>query len=65
MFKEESLGQVVGHPLESWDSLKNYEPPNPLNDPFFEQVENSLKKEGHKKYYTVDYIYVFLKGFNG
>jgi len=62
------LGQVVGHPLESWDSLKNYEFPNPLNDQFFEQVEDSLKKEGHKKYYTVDYICFFerlqwLRGF--
>ena len=53
------MGQVTGHPLSHWDSLEEYEFPNPLDDPYFEQVESSLKKDGHKKFYSVDYLCFF------
>jgi len=67
-------GQVKEYPLGNLDNLKTYEFPDPLeeNRPFgsttFDETEKYLRKEGHEKYASVDYLCYFerlrwLRGF--
>ncbi|MEI6388695.1 MAG: uroporphyrinogen decarboxylase family protein, partial [Spirochaetota bacterium] len=41
-----NMGQVVGHPLEGWDKLKSFAPPNPRNPFYFARLEDELKGSG-------------------
>ncbi len=63
------IGQVKSHPLENWEAFDSYEFPDPLDDPIFDVVEEHIRKKGHEKYISVDYIDFFermqvLRGFN-
>lgn len=46
-----NMGQVVEHPLADWSALDQYRPPDPLEDFYFERVEQELPKAGDR--YTV------------
>lgn len=37
-------GQVVGHPLESWDDVKSYEAPDPMAGHDWEKIGENLRK---------------------
>ena len=37
-------GQVVGHPIKSWDEVKDYEAPDPMAGRDWEKIGESLKK---------------------
>ena len=38
-----NMGQVVGHPLEDWNALATYQPPEPRNPFYFERIEDGIK----------------------
>lgn len=65
-------GQVKEFPLENLENLRTYEFPDPLENAYgstsFDRVESYIRKEGHEKYISVDYICYFerlrwLRGF--
>ena len=37
-------GQVVGHPIKSWDEVKDYEPPDPMAGHDWDKIGQSLKE---------------------
>lgn len=39
----ENMGQVVSHPLENWNALETYLPPNPKNPFYFDRIEENIK----------------------
>jgi hypothetical protein len=39
---QKNMGQVVHHPLEDWDSLSTYRPPNPRDPFYFERLEEEM-----------------------
>lgn len=53
------LGQVKEHPLRDLKTLRDYEPPDPLSDPYFTRVEKYLKSSDCQGYTTVDYLCFF------
>ncbi len=61
-------GQVKVHPLTDWETFDSYEFPDPLDDPIFDVVQEHIRRMGHSKYITVDYLDFFerlqvLRGF--
>jgi len=46
-----NMGQVVSHPLEDWNKLDTYKPPNPKNPFYFERIDEGIKDAGDR--YTV------------
>ena len=45
------MGQVVSHPLENWNQLDNYTPPDPKNPFYFKRIAEELKDAGDR--YTI------------
>jgi len=45
---EKNMGQVVDHPLKTWDDLKTWTPPNPLDPFYYERIEDSLQDVGDR-----------------
>jgi len=43
-----NMGQVVSHPLENWDSLATYKPPDPKNPFYFERIEDGIRDAGDR-----------------
>jgi uroporphyrinogen decarboxylase len=43
-----NMGQVVGHPLEDWNMLSTYKPPNPRNPFYFKRIEDGIKDADDK-----------------
>ena len=61
-------GQAIHHPLANLEALDDYEPPDPLLDPWFDRYERYLKKTRHDKYVIADILNLFeraqwLRGF--
>ena len=47
-FGQENMGQVVGHPLEDWDTLESFQPPD-ANDPWcFERIPGIIDMAGDR-----------------
>lgn len=42
------MGQVVGHPLEDWNALPSFQPPDPRNPFYFERIEDEIKDAGDR-----------------
>jgi len=42
----DNMGQVVGHPLEDWEKLVTYTPPNPRNPFYFARIEDDIRDAG-------------------
>ncbi|HET6487872.1 MAG TPA: uroporphyrinogen decarboxylase family protein [Spirochaetia bacterium] len=53
-----NMGQVKGHPLESWDAASSYRWPDPADPSFFQGMERKL--EGTDGYYRVTSIFMLL-----
>ncbi len=43
-----NMGQVVSHPVEDWDKLDSYKPPNPRNPFYFKRVEEEIEEAGDR-----------------
>jgi len=43
-----NMGQVVGHPLEDWNRLSSYRPPNPRNPFYFERIDDGIRDAGDR-----------------
>lgn len=43
-----NMGQVVGHPLEDWNALPSFQPPDPRNPFYFERIEDEIKDAGDR-----------------
>jgi len=61
-------GMVISHPLADLDALKDYKPPDPLADPWFNYYEEFLRINECEKYVIADIINLFeraqwLRGF--
>ncbi|MFQ6116013.1 MAG: uroporphyrinogen decarboxylase family protein, partial [bacterium] len=52
-------GQAIGYPLENLEALEKYEPPDPLDDPWFDRYENYIQVSGHEKFIIADMINLF------
>ena len=38
-----NMGQVVGHPLDDWNRLASYSPPDPRNPFYFDRIDEEIK----------------------
>lgn len=47
-----NMGQVVEHPLASWEALPNYRPPDPTNPFYYERIE-PLLRDARDRYVVV------------
>jgi len=46
-----NMGQVVSHPLEDWNKLDSYKPPDPKNPFYFERINEEISEAGDR--YTI------------
>lgn len=53
--EEHNMGQIAGHPLESWDDLDKYEWPDPDDPAFYEGMESQFEAAGDK-YVLIGYF---------
>jgi len=53
-YTDEHKGQVVGHPLASWDALRTYEPPDTASDAWFSAIESNLDANAGRRYAMAD-----------
>jgi len=51
---DEHKGQVVHGPLESWDALDTYQPPDTASDAIMARIERNLRANGGFKYTYAD-----------
>ena len=64
-----NMGQVVGHPLEDWDALRTYHPPDPRNPFYFKRIEDEIKDAGDRYVVITSHFNLFerlhmLHGFD-
>lgn len=45
---QKNMGQVVRHPLEDWNALDTYRPPDPRNPFYYDRLEESLSEAGDR-----------------
>ena len=45
---QKNMGQVVHHPVEDWDALKTYRPPDPRDPYYFERIEPEIADVGDR-----------------
>ncbi len=53
-YTDEHKGQVVGHPLASWEALSTYEPPGTASDALFSAIESNLDANAGRRYTMAD-----------
>ena len=46
--EKDNMGQVKIHPLEDWSRMKDYSPPDPDDDYYYERVTEELDKAGDR-----------------
>ena len=46
--EKDNMGQVKVHPLQDWNGLKDYQPPDPDDDYYYERVMETLDGGGDK-----------------
>ena len=46
-----NMGQVVSHPLENWNKLDSYTPPDPKNPFYFKRIDEEIQDAGDR--YTI------------
>ena len=46
--EHKNMGQVVHSPLEQWDALSTYHPPNPRDPFYFERIEEAIAEAGDR-----------------
>ena len=56
-----NMGQVKGHPLESWDNLSGYRFPDPDNPVFWEGIEERAKALDRDLYIKTGIFMVFFE----
>ena len=49
-----TMGQVVHHPIEDWDKLPTYRPPNPRDPFYFERLEDEMSDAGDRYVVVLD-----------
>jgi uroporphyrinogen decarboxylase len=53
-YTDEHKGQVVGHPIASWDALFTYEPPDTASDTWFSGIQSNLDANEGQRYAIAD-----------
>lgn len=66
--KVKNMGQVVGHPLEGWNALESYRPPNPRNPFYFARIAEGIRDAGDRYVVLTSHFTLFerlhmLRGF--
>jgi len=46
--EKKNMGQVIHHPLEDWDKLAAYRPPNPRDPFYFQRLEGEMADAGDR-----------------
>lgn len=46
--EQKNMGQVFHHPLENWDRLAGFRPPDPRNPYYYERIETALTEAGER-----------------
>jgi hypothetical protein len=62
---EKNMGQIKGHPLDSWEKLSSYTFPDPDSPAYYQGLDEEIKKADPGKYIRLEIFMVFFERLQG